>query len=163
MRISAAHPNRYGNEIGVRALIPVAGGNRALTPISSALLVTPWVGPVTLDVFFEQLQLALLGGLAELPAVVRRHLRAGTAVAMQVSEEVLLDAAPDVGSRTDVQHRLPPPQHIYPAPLVRGVLDGRLSEWPLGAAHRHRGAVGATVVPQRRCSNAALSSAAKSK
>src|SRR6266478_1692632 len=88
---------------------------RILPPAMSRLmdlpaLVAARVGAVALDVLLQQLELALLRVLRELPAVVRGPLGAGTALALQVREQVALDAAADVRRGADEEKSLAAPQ-----------------------------------------------------
>src|SRR3954467_4150672 len=124
------------------------------------LLVAARVGFVALHVFAQQLELPLLRVLRKLPAVVRRLLRAGSALALQVRHQVGLDArAIRTGRRADIEKRLaapqrvdaaPPPQGVAPPPPVGGVLEGGGGKWPLRAPKGQGGPADATVVPKRR-------------
>src|SRR3954469_5719801 len=120
-------------------------------------VVAAWIRLVALHVLAQQLALTLFRVLRQLPAVVRRLLRARAALALEMRDEVGLDArAIRVGRRSDGEERLAAPERIDAAPFVRGVLDGCRGARPLRAPQRHSAPGDATVVPQRRRSPAPL-------
>src|SRR5919201_7086871 len=92
------------------------GGQAPFTDLP--LLVTPWIRAVPVDVLLQQLELALFWVLGHLPAVVRGFPSARPALAVQVGKQILFYAAPDVGSRTDVEDGLAAPQHVDTPPFV---------------------------------------------
>src|SRR3954462_12223094 len=87
--------------------------------------VTPRIRAMPLDMLEQELELALLRGLVQLPAVVRSGSpspppavggsgsRARPVLASQVSEQVVLDAASAVGRGADVEHALSIPEDIH--------------------------------------------------
>src|SRR5258706_3085973 len=88
---------------------------------------------------------------------MRRLLRARAALALEMRDEVGLDAgAFRVGRAADEKDGLTPPEDVHAAPLVRRVLHGCGGERPLRAPQRHCGLGDATVVRQRRCPPAPL-------
>src|SRR5258706_997805 len=114
-------------------------------------MVAAWIGVVPLHVFAEQLELAFPRVLREVPRVMRRLLLARAALALEMRDEVGLDAgALRVGRAANEKDGLAPPEHVHAAPLVRRVLHGCGGERPLRAPQRHCGLGDATVLPQRR-------------
>src|SRR2546421_9337619 len=101
-------------------------------------------------VLAQELELALLRALVQLPAVMRGLAGAGPTLAAQMREQILLDAAPAIGRGADVEDRLAAPEDVDATPLVRGILNGRRRERPPRAAHGHAARGDATVVPRRR-------------
>src|SRR5258705_5091109 len=100
-------------------------------------MVAAWIGVVPLHVFAQQLELAFSRVLRELPAVMRRLLRARAALALEMRHEVGLDAgAFRVGRAADEKDGLAPPEHVHAAPLLRRVLHGCAGERPLRAPQR---------------------------
>ena len=136
---------RVDRQCGVEA--DAAHARASYPPRCLPLLVAAGIGAVALDVFLQELELALLRVLRKLPAVMRGLLGAGAALTLQVGEQVSLDAAPLVRGRADEEEGFAAPQDVDATPLVRRVLDGTRREWPLRAPHRHTAARYATVVP----------------
>src|SRR5689334_13878179 len=118
-----------------------------------APVVTPRIRAMLLLVLVQELELALLRVLVQLPAVVRRFARARAALAAQVSEQVVLDAGSPVRGGADIEDCLAAPKDVHAAPLVRRMLDRRLGERPSRAAHGHSGAM--------QCNRRALTSTLK--
>src|SRR6478736_2782954 len=100
-----------------------------------------------LQVFLEELELAPLRILRKLPAVMGRLLGARAALALEVRDEVRLDALAAIRGRADEEEGLPAPEHVDAAPLVRRVLHRGRGERPLRAPQRHSDPRNATVVP----------------
>src|SRR3954466_9962284 len=101
---------------------------------------TPRIRAMPLDRLAQELELALLRVLVQLPAVVRSGSRARPVRASQRGEPGILDGRAPSGRGADVEHALAIPEDIHAAPLVRRMLDGRRGERPFRAAHGHSGA-----------------------